>query len=240
MATQRNIEDIRRVDTNNSLSLKSDSNSGFSLITELLQMKARNGDHWGQQSDNTCNPSIEIIEVKDETNTSAEHQCNQCEQCFDTETELNLHTSRVHNRVVRSASMQAKWSLAMSSESLDWTAIDSETMSSIESEANSSNPCQRVGPEKASADRFVCMNCHQVFASKQILLSHQSEVHQMFVYSCDLCDYKTERKQTIGRHREAMHCDQKRYKCPVEGCDKWFKTNHNISAHKKKAHQIFP
>ncbi|XP_033729147.1 zinc finger protein 578-like [Pecten maximus] len=49
-------------------------------------------------------------------------------------------------------------------------------------------------------------------------------------YTCNLCDYKTPRKDTLKEHISAKHNQEKRYGCKV--CNKHFKYRSSLSKHR--------
>ena len=219
---------------------KTDSNSSFGLITEILDLKDKSVANFSQLSN-----VLSVTKLQDIRNSSDFH-CNQCSDCFVSEVDLGIHMNRSHKQKP-SFVCRICLQIFFSSDLLKQHLSESHCSSpSVKSSNVKSIPKKRqkkkilnisnVRTTSKRLDQNSCIRCRQQFINRQQLLSHNSSVHNIPVLECDLCDYKTERRQTLIRHKEAMHSTDRPYKCPVVGCDKWFKTKHNISAHKKKMH----
>ena len=222
---------------------KSDSNSGFSLITDLFNIKTKANEDMSHMLD-----ILSVTHLKDRHKTGFD--CNECEECFESELDLEIHVNRVHENslsFVCTECQQIFNNFIELSTHCTQTHPNPKAFLSSDDEKISqkwTKPKNRSKSNRAKrqpvVDLTYCGRCHQRFTTKQLLLTHSSVVHNIPVFECDLCDYRTERKQTLFRHKEAMHSSDRPYKCPVIGCEKWFKTKHNISAHKKKVHFFFP
>lgn len=55
-------------------------------------------------------------------------------------------------------------------------------------------------------------------------------------YTCSVCGHQNDHLGNIKRHIEARHVVTKGFECPM--CNKFFKTRHSLSRHKKVFHNM--
>ncbi|CAG2116150.1 unnamed protein product, partial [Medioppia subpectinata] len=68
-----------------------------------------------------------------------------------------------------------------------------------------------VNRDHKSVKPFVCDLCGQRFYANEKLLNHLSNKHKLPVYECPDCDYKTNSKYKMARHKQIHSTD--RYRC---------------------------
>ena len=88
----------------------------------------------------------------------------------------------------------------------------------------------------AETPHFKCeyLSCQYAGKAKEYLKLHVEKVHGVGVkrFSCDLCDYSSNRNAHLARHKET-HAIEFTYKCHFPSCSYKGKTSHTLAAHLK-------
>ena len=80
-----------------------------------------------------------------------------------------------------------------------------------------------------------CSQCKNNFATKKRLLIHETRVHGSKL-SCDMCTFKTVRKDKLENHKRARHSDEQLiFDC--DQCQKPFGKKDNLKIHKDVIHK---
>ena len=78
---------------------------------------------------------------------------------------------------------------------------------------------------------FKCPNCSKRYKTKGHLKDHVEIQHNLIKkYFCEFCNKKFGRISTLKAHIRT-HTGEKKYKCKIEGCEKWFAEKGNMEIH---------
>ena len=78
---------------------------------------------------------------------------------------------------------------------------------------------------------FKCPNCSKRYKTKGHLKDHVEIQHNLIKkYFCEFCNKKFGRISTLKAHIRT-HTGEKKYKCKIEGCQKWFAEKGNMEIH---------
>ena len=85
---------------------------------------------------------------------------------------------------------------------------------------------------------YPCKECNKEFHTKTLLSIH-GQVHAEKTLSCDICDYKSSRTQSLKMHRQTHLMNRQKYPCDI--CKREFVSKVHLNTHKKKhAEELHP
>ena len=90
------------------------------------------------------------------------------------------------------------------------------------------------GPDK---QRPKCPYCEKSFKGAQTLFAHVKLIHSQKMFSCDQCDEKFARQNSLDRHNVRTHSLSKNFPCSQ--CDKNFLDMKDVKAHTAQVHSDF-
>ena len=93
---------------------------------------------------------------------------------------------------------------------------------------------EEVGHKKRKPYEKQCEDCDYK-ADTENRWSYHRNVHQNIEYSCDLCDFKSKRKQLVLFHKISKHDIGERFDC--QNCEKSFNRPHSLNNHQRYVHE---
>ena len=193
------------------------------------------------QTPNDQNQLIHIDECNENTNTSEESVCSECNFAFSTRENLRIHFQNVHTDLsVNGGDTAHRGELSKESntaitpeEETDETELSSNDDKihnrsdlEIRERKYKCTQCPFKTDRKASMNRHIkavhknirnhiCDKCGNAFFSKKDLIQHRDSVHKMGEqkFKCEQCPYTTFRKSNLKRHTEIVHEKIKKHIC---------------------------
>ena len=92
---------------------------------------------------------------------------------------------------------------------------------------------------KKCAPQYACDMCERKFSTPSLLHHHRTALHLgIHEFQCDLCGWKTKRREYLNQHLEKEHniVKETNHTCFCEECGKGFRTLYHLNSHKKFRH----
>ena len=85
---------------------------------------------------------------------------------------------------------------------------------------------------------FICDFCQAKFKERKTLNKHVGSIHSLQNFKCDHCDFYTNRKDTLSRHKKKhdyeIEAGPSKFTCPK--CPKQFLEKKNLNKHIMSIH----
>ena len=238
---------------NDTADIKTDDDfkPNFSLITELLNLKKKNNENAVNncsQEEESGDDEFEGDEFDEEDEEEGEQQQQQNQNQHPNQHQNQQQLQQVDNKddnPIEIIECEPSFENFFGDDDDDDDEDDNEysidlpmPMRGIESASTTETPWALIKtevPSDQTEQEFVCPICYKKCDKKLRLQNHLSKEHKIPGFECDLCEYKANTKYHLNRHK-ASHSSEKPFQCPVEGCNKWFKTKDYLYEHKKLMH----
>ena len=149
----------------------------------------------------------------EESKTTLQHYCDQCEKCYASKGALTDHIKAEHEGIVITCQLCPE---KFKTRNELW---------------------QHKNLQHSTDERFNCKYCGKRYGSTSELRRHM-RTHQDPTFSCKHCDKKFVYKAGLSGH-ERTHTGEKPYTCPVESCGKRWVSGTALAKHKRQVHNIF-
>lgn len=83
---------------------------------------------------------------------------------------------------------------------------------------------------KAVDDKFQCLKCLQLFATRNKFSVHFHQKHKNNL-QCPICKKLITQFANLKRHIATVHQQEKRFKCTFQGCEKFFGQKQSLISH---------